>query len=168
MSDYHEADACELSDSTRRTFCAELMLSSAALMLAGSKLTKAAAAQESIAYPPRRIEGAETLLPGSSLYFNYPTRNDPAVLLRAKDGEYNAYSRRCSHAGCSVDYEPSNQCLKCPCHRGTFDAMGYVMFGPPRRPLDSIILQVRAGGQLWAVGKSFGREGEVITRGERR
>jgi hypothetical protein len=38
------------------------------------------------------------------------------------------------------------------------------MFGPPRRPLDSIILQVRAGGQLWAVGKSFGREGEVITQ----
>ena len=164
MSDYDEADACELSDSTRRTFCSQLMLSSAALLLATSKSTKAAAAQESIAYPPRRIEGAETLLPGSCLYFNYPTRNDPAVLVRASDGEYSAYSRRCSHAGCSVDFDPSSRCLKCPCHRGTFDArMGYVMFGPPRRPLDSIILQVRAGGQLWATGKSFGREGEVIT-----
>ena len=164
MRDYVEADACEQSDSTRRTFCAELMLSSAALWLASSNLTKAAVRQESIAYPPRRIEGAETLLPGSCLYFNYPTRNDPAVLLRANDGEYSAYSRRCSHAGCSVDFDPSSRCLKCPCHRGTFDArMGYVMFGPPRRPLDSIILQVRAGGQLWATGKSFGREGEVIT-----
>lgn len=164
MSDYDEADAGKLPDTTRRTFCTELMLGSAALLLAGSKLTKAAATQESVAYPPRRIEGAEALLPGSCLYFNYPTRNDPAVLLRASDGEYSAYSRRCSHAGCSVDFDPSSRCLKCPCHQGTFDArMGYVMFGPPRRPLDTIILQVRAGGELWATGKSFGREGEVIT-----
>ena len=165
MSGHDEADAYELSHSTRRTFCAELMLTSAGIMLAGSNLTKAASAQESIAYPPRRIEGADTLLPGSCLYFNYPTRNDPAVLVRTSDGEYSAYSRRCSHAGCSVDFDPASKCLKCPCHKGTYDArMGYVVFGPPRRPLDEITLQIRAGGQLWAIGKSFGREGEVITR----
>jgi len=164
MSDYDKADAGEQTHSTRRTFCTELMLTSAALLWARSKLTKAAGVQESIVYPPRRIEGAETLLPGSCLYFNYPTRNDPAVLVRSSDGEYSGYSRRCSHAGCSVDFDPSSKCLKCPCHRGTFDARaGYVMFGPPRRPLDAIILQVRAGGQLWATGKSVGREGEVIT-----
>jgi len=165
MSSCDEDEADDLLHSTRRTFCAELMLTSAGLVLAGPQLTKAKATQDSIvAYPPRRIEGAETLLPGSCLYFNYPTRDDPAVLLRASDGEYSAYSRRCSHAGCSVDFDPSSRCLKCPCHRGTFDARaGYVVFGPPRRPLDSIIFQVRAGGQLWATGKSFGREGEVIT-----
>ena len=38
------------------------------------------------------------------------------------------------------------------------------MFGPPRRPLDSIVLQMRAGGQLWATGKRFGQEGDVITQ----
>ena len=164
MSGYDQADAYELPHSTRRTFCAELMVTSAGVLLAGSKLTKAAGAQESIAYPPRRIEGAESLLPGSCLYFNYPTRNDPAVLVRTSDGEYTAYSRRCSHAGCSVDFDPSGRCLKCPCHRGMYDArLGYVMFGPPRRPLDTIILQMRAGGELWATGKNPGREGEVIT-----
>jgi len=169
MSRRYEAGAYQLADSARRTFCAELMLTSAGLMLAGSYLTKAAAAQESVAYPPRRIEGAETLLPGSCLYFNYPTRIDPAVLVRTSDGEYSAYSRRCSHAGCSVDFDPASKCLKCPCHKGTFDArMGYVMFGPPRRPLDEIMLQVRAGGQLWAVGKSWGRDGEVITERQHR
>jgi len=155
----------KLSHTTRRTFCTNVMLTSAGLVLAAPNLAKVIAAQESeVAYPARRIEGAETLLPGSSLYFNYPTRNDPAVLLRSSDGEYKAYSRRCSHAGCSVDFDPSSRCLRCPCHRGAFDArMGYVMFGPPRRPLDEIILQMRAGGQLWAVGKCLGREGEVIT-----
>ena len=166
MCDHHEADACELSHSTRRSFCTGLVLTSAGLILARPALTKAKAAQDSVvAYPPRRIEGAETLLPGSCLYFNYPTRNDPALLVRTSDGEYSAYSRRCSHAGCSVDFDPSSRCLKCPCHRGTFDARaGYVMFGPPRRPLDSIVLQMRAGGQLWATGKRFGQEGDVITQ----
>ena len=165
MSRQGKDESDELSLSSRRTFCANVMLTSAGLLLAAPNVSKAVAAQESeVGYPPRRIEGAETLLPGGSLYFNYPTRNDPAVLLRSSDGEYKAYSRRCSHAGCSVDFDPSSRCLKCPCHRGTFDArMGYVMFGPPRRPLDEIVLQMRAGGQLWAVGKSFGREGEVIT-----
>lgn len=165
MKRYDQGDANELSHASRRAFCTSLMLTSAGLALAGSNHTEVKAAQDSIAYPPRRIEGSETLIPGSCLYFNYPTRNDPAVLLRSNDGEFSAYSRRCSHAGCSVDYEASSRCLKCPCHKGTFDArVGQVMYGPPQRPLDTIVLQMRAGGQLWAIGKSFGRDREIITQ----
>ena len=166
MNRNHEGKADDLSQTTRRAFCTGLIVGSAGLVLARPDMSEVIAAQESmVAYPPRRIEGAETLLPGSSFYFNYPNRNDPAVLLRSTDGEYRAYSRRCSHAGCSVDFDPPSRCLKCPCHQGTFDArMGHVMFGPPRRPLDEIILQVRAGGQLWAIGKSFRTDAEIITR----
>ena len=149
---------------TRRAFCGELLLTSTGLLLAPT-VSKVVAAQDSmIAYPPRKIEGAEVLLPGSSLYFNYPTRNDPAVLLRLSENEYRAYSRRCSHAGCSVDFDPRSRCLMCPCHRGAYDSrVGNVMFGPPRRPLDEIVLEVRAGGQLWAVGRCT-RNTEIITQ----
>ena len=148
-------------NTTRRRFCAGLILTSTGLMLA-PRLT-AAAQDGMIAYPPRKIEGAEALLPGTSLYFNYPTRNDPAVLLRLSDSEYRAYSRRCSHAGCSVDFDARSRCLQCPCHRGAYDGrLGHVMFGPPRRPLDEIVLEMRAGGNLWAVGKSI-RNTEIIT-----
>ncbi len=152
---------------TRRAFCTDLLLTSTGLVLAAPNVTKVVAAQDSmVAFPPRKIENAETLLPGSGLYFNYPTRNDPAVLLRSSEGEYKAYSRRCSHAGCSVEFDPPHRCLKCPCHQGAYDTrLGYVMFGPPRRPLDEIVLQVRAGGQVWAVGKSFGRNTEMIAQG---
>ena len=169
MDHHEEGGASQLSHTTRRDFCADLMLSSAAFVLVASNVPTVEAAQDStVSYPPRRIEGAELLLPGSGLYFNYPTRNDPAVLLRSNDGEYRAYSRRCSHAGCSVDFDPSDRCLKCPCHAGTFDSrMGHVVFGPPRRPLDVIALQVRAGGQIWATGKSLGRDTEVITQSVR-
>ena len=148
-------------NTTRRRFCAGLILTSTGLMLVPG-LT--AAAQEGmIAYPPQKIDGAELLLPGTSLYFNYPTRNDPAVLLRVSDSEYRAYSRRCTHAGCSVDFDPRSRCLQCPCHRGAYDGrMGHVMFGPPRRPLDEIMLEMRAGGQIWAVGRTT-RNTEIIT-----
>ena len=159
-------DANKLSHATRRAFCTDLLLTSTGLLLAAPGVTKAVGAQDSmVAYPPRKIEGAEALLPGSSLYFVYPTRNDPAVLLRSREGEYRAFSRRCSHAGCSVDFDASRRCLTCPCHHGAFDArMGLVMFGPPRSPLDEIVLQMRSGGQVWAVGKSFGRNTEMITQ----
>jgi Rieske Fe-S protein len=162
-------DRNKLSHATRRAFCTDFLLTSTALVLAAPTVTKVVAAQNSmVAYPPRKIEGAETLLSGSVLYFNYPTRNDPAVLLRSNEGEYRAYSRRCSHAGCSVEFDAPRRCLKCPCHYGAFDTrMGHVIFGPPRRPLDEIVLQMRAGGEVWAVGMSFGGNTETIARGLR-
>ena len=158
-------DANEVSHTTRRAFCADLLLTSTGLILAAPTVSKVVAAQDSmVAYPPTKIEGAETLLPGSGLYFNYPTRNDPAVLLRLSEGEYRAYSRRCSHAGCSVDFDGARRYLECPCHRGSYDArLGQVMFGPPRRPLDEIVLEVRAGGHFWAIGKRV-RDTEIITQ----
>jgi arsenite oxidase small subunit len=164
MNLQHKGDVNEASQTTRREFCAELVLTSTGLMLAAPNVTKAVAAQDSlIAYPPRKIEGAELLLPGSSLYFNYPTRNDPAVLLRVSESEYRAYSRRCSHAGCSVEFDRQSRHLMCPCHRGAYDGrLGHVMFGPPRRPLDEIVLEVRAGGNIWAVGKNS-RNLDIIT-----
>ena len=170
MDPQNEGDEMESSQTTRRAFCADLLLTSTGLVLAAPGVTKVLAAQDSmVAYPPRKIDGAELLMPGSGLYFNYPTRNDAAVLLRFSDNEYRAYSRRCTHAGCSVDFDAPSRCFSCPCHRGAYDArMGQVMYGPPRRPLDEIMLEVRAGGYVWAVGKSYGRNTEVIANLQRR
>lgn len=156
----------------RRTFCNELLLTSSGMALAPAILRTAAAQSPSrvqdsmVAYPPVKIEGAETLLPGQALYFNYPTRNHPAVLVRSREDEFSAYSRRCSHGGCSVEYDPPHRCFSCPCHHGAYDVrMGHVIYGPPRTPLDQIVLQIRRGGEVWAVGKSFGRNAELVAGG---
>jgi len=142
---------------TRRTFCNRALFTSAAVMVAASKVASQKDQQQNLlAYPPTKIEGAERVMPGSFLYFDYPKANNPAVLLRTADGQYLAYSRKCAHLGCSVDYDASARCLRCPCHRGVYDSRnGYVMFGPPPKPLDQIILQMR-GGEVWAVGKRLG------------
>jgi Rieske Fe-S protein len=142
-------------DLPRRSFCNRLVLTSAGLALAATNLKgQSNKRQDSLlVYSPVRIEGAERVLPGSFLYFNYPRADDPAVLVRAGTGEYLAYSRRCAHLGCSVDFDSARGCLTCPCHRGVYDSStGYVVYGPPPRPLDQIVLQMRAGGQLWAIG----------------
>lgn len=144
---------------TRRTFCNRLVLTSTGIALAASNLKGQPKIQHSslLVYPPMKIEGAERVLPGSFIYFNYPKSSDPAVLVRAADGEYLAYSRKCAHMGCSVDFDNARRCLRCPCHQGAYDARtGYVMYGPPPRPLDQIVVQMRAGGEVWAVGKSVG------------
>src|SRR5436190_2134290 len=143
---------------SRRTFCNRALLSSAAVMVAASEAAgQKDQPQNLLAYPPTKIEGAERVMPGSFLYFDYPKSNNPAVLLRSMDGQYLAYSRKCAHLGCSVDYDTSARCLRCPCHRGIYDSRnGYVMFGPPPKPLDQIVLQVRGGGEVWAVGTRAG------------
>ena len=164
MNRQDQGDVSQTSQTDRRTFCAGLLLTSTGLMLAAPNVTQAVTQQESaVRYPPRRIEGAELLLPGCGLYFNYPSRNDPALLMRFSDNEFRAYSRRCSHAGCSVELDGQSRCLRCPCHRGAYDArMGNVLLGPPRRPLDQIVLEMRAGGQVWAVGKMLGANPEIV------
>lgn len=146
------------SEITRRTFCNRVLVTSVGLGLAANNLSGTAKGQTpALAYPPLKIEGADRVMPGSSLNFSYPTANDPAVLVRSHDGQYLAYSRKCAHLGCSVDFDPQRRCLKCPCHQGVYDSRtGYVMYGPPPRPLDQIVLQMRAGSEVWAVGKTIG------------
>lgn len=144
---------------TRRIFCNRALLTSITLGLAVNNLRgeTAYAQVPLLAYPPVRIEGAERVMPGSFLYFNYPTAKDAAVLARSLDGEYQAYSRKCAHLGCSVDFDSQRRCLKCPCHQGVYDSRtGNVIYGPPPRPLDQIVLQVRSGNEVWAVGKRNG------------
>lgn len=144
---------------TRRTFCNRVLLTSVGLGLAANNLSGAAAKEQTpaLAYPPLKIEGAERVMPGSFVYFSYPTANDPAVLVRSHDGQYLAYSRKCAHLGCSVEFDSQRRCLKCPCHQGAYDLRtGYVMYGPPPRPLDQIVFQMRGGGEVWAVGKRIG------------
>ena len=142
---------------TRRTFCNRVLLTSGAVVVAGSSAAGQKDQQQNLlAYPPTKIEGAERVMPGSFLYFSYPKANNPAVLLRTADGQYLAYSRKCAHLGCSVEYDAAARSLTCPCHRGVYDSRnGYVMYGPPPKPLDQIVLQMR-GGEIWAVGKRSG------------
>lgn len=155
--DMKAAGPTRTDEISRRTFCGGLLFTSTALVLAPRELKAQIGARPAeIAYPPMKIRGAEAVLPGGYLHFSYPLAQDSAILIRTNDGEYFAYSRKCAHMGCSIDFNRRRGCLECPCHTGSYDAKtGFVIFGPPPRPLDSIVLQMRAGGEVWAVGKTI-------------
>jgi Rieske Fe-S protein len=101
--------------------------------------------------PAVKIRPLDSIPPGSSVAFDYPTRDDAAVLVRGKDGSLVAYGQECTHLSCAVIPKPERGMLHCPCHEGWFDlGTGRPVAGPPRRPLDRIVLEVR-NGHVWAV-----------------
>src|SRR5947199_4920815 len=143
---------------TRREFCNFLALTSTALFAAAAGFAAKAALDSRRAeeFAPAKIEGAESLAPGSALNFRYPTDADTAILVRTRDGEHHAYGQKCTHLACPVYFEKQRQRLECPCHEGGFDVRtGQVLYGPPPRPLDEIVLE-RRGAEVWAVGRKAG------------
>ena len=122
---------------TRREFCNFLALTSTALFISAAGVAGKAAldSRDDRSYAPVKIEGAESLAPGSSLNFRYPTPDDTAILIHAADGQYYAYGQKCTHLACPVYFEQRRQRLECPCHEGGFDVRsGNVLYGPPPRP----------------------------------
>jgi len=68
---------------------------------------------------------------------------------------YVAYSRVCTHAGCSVGmYETTTDQLMCPCHQSTFDVLrgARPTGGPAVRPLPQLPLYADSTGILRAAG----------------
>ncbi len=68
----------------------------------------------------------------------------PAVLFRTKSGVF-AYSRVCTHQGCSVSYEAASNVLICPCHNARFDPTrdGSVISGPTKIALPKIKVAIK-------------------------
>ena len=101
---------------------------------------------------PRPIVRLDDVPVNGTYLFGYPTKDDPAILVRLPGDRLHAMSQKCTHLSCVVYYEPEKQHMVCPCHEGVFDARsGKVLEGPPQRPLGRIDVEVR-DGTVWALG----------------
>jgi nitrite reductase/ring-hydroxylating ferredoxin subunit len=73
-----------------------------------------------------------------------------------RGGHYRAFSRICTHMGCTLTFHRSEQSLVCPCHRANFALNGRQLFGPNRYPqvlprLPEIDVRVQGHSiQVWA------------------
>lgn len=133
---------------SRRAFCRRAALSATAVAAAPAL----AAGRQNVEH---KIEGAELLMLGYAMTFRYPTDRDLAILVRTRDNRYHAYTQNCTHQGCPVNFERAHDRLECPCHQGAYDLQtGEHLFGPPRRPLTRINVELRPNGEVWAVGKN--------------
>lgn len=68
------------------------------------------------------------------------------VFVLTEDGRnYHAMSNICTHLGCRVRWIAEREQFFSPCHNGVFDKHGYVVSGPPPRPLDEFETKIEDG-----------------------
>lgn len=143
----------------RRQFTKFLVLTSFGMVAGNAWIClKSVTATPRTDYPEAAIAQASGIAPGTVRFFTYPGPNDPCILVRRTNGEFRAFSQKCTHLSCAVYYAPARDRLECPCHEGYFSvANGRVLQGPPPRPLPQIRLEQR-GDDLVAVGLIDGED----------
>ena len=80
-------------------------------------------------------------------------------LVRAADGGFLAVYRRCTHLGCTVNWEPEQGRFFCPCHASTFDMHGEVENPPAPRALDTFPIQIEESQVLVDTSHIQNRDG---------
>ncbi len=92
---------------------------------------------------------------GESRVFPAVHGND-LIAIRLAPRNVKVFSSVCTHLGCRVGWDPTQNNFLCPCHVGRFDTTGRVISGPPPAPLTSYAVRL-AGERLFV---------EVPLRGE--
>jgi Rieske Fe-S protein len=84
---------------------------------------------------------ASDLLPNSGRVV--PFGSEPAIVIRLPSGELRAFTARCTHLSCTVQYRPDLQEIWCACHNGHYDLAGRNVAGPPPKPLRAYDVNVK-------------------------
>jgi thiosulfate dehydrogenase [quinone] large subunit len=81
---------------------------------------------------------------GQAVAFSDPASGLPAVAVRLGARQVVAYQAVCTHAGCTVGFDPTSGLLACPCHGAEFDPRhaGAVVTGPAPTPLAPVRITV--------------------------
>ena len=79
--------------------------------------------------------------PNTGQIFKFGSR--PGIIVRTTSGELRAFSAVCTHLNCTVQYRADVSHIWCACHNGHYDLNGKNVEGPPPRPLDSFVVNVR-------------------------
>ncbi len=74
-----------------------------------------------------------------------------------EDGGFLALSRRCTHLGCSLPWDPQTSQFACPCHASVFDIRGRVIRSPAPRPLDHFAVTIENDRVIVEAGQPIRR-----------
>ena len=113
---------------------------------------------------PRTLEGefggvvnagaVDSFTPGSVVHFP----NSRFYLIRSQEGGFLAVYQRCTHLGCSVEWEADGGRFFCPCHASSFDMVGNVQNPPAPRALDIFPVTIEDGQVLVDTGTIQSRD----------
>lgn len=95
-----------------------------------------------------RIARTSEVPVGGAVPFTDPATHQPAFVVQPAAGRFAAFSAICTHAGCTVNFDSSDQRFHCPCHGAVYDgSTGRVLAGPTSRGLREVPVTA-AGGEL--------------------
>jgi len=66
---------------------------------------------------------------------------DRLAVYRDEEGAFHALSPKCTHMGCTVDWNDADKTWDCPCHGSRYDVEGAVIEGPAAKPLAKEAIQ---------------------------
>lgn len=73
------------------------------------------------------------------------------IVIREATGDtassFIALSLICTHQGCTVNFDGTNDVFNCPCHGSKYDGSGKVINGPATKPLNKLTVTI-AGNDL--------------------
>lgn len=69
--------------------------------------------------------------------------NKPVILIRTAEDKLVAFSAVCTHLDCTVQYKKEMGTIWCACHNGKYDLTGRNISGPPPRPLDPYVVNLK-------------------------
>jgi cytochrome b6-f complex iron-sulfur subunit len=79
-------------------------------------------------------------------------------LARQQDGGFIALSLRCTHLGCSVNWEEEKSRFICPCHSSAFNIKGEVLNPPAPRALSYYPVYIENGAVMVDTGTIISRD----------
>ncbi|WP_305039955.1 TQO small subunit DoxD [Frankia sp. Cj3] len=97
------------------------------------------------------VARADEIYQGSAKKFTNPRSGEPAWLVHLPAGGFAAFSAVCTHAGCAVNFQISDQQFACPCHGALYSASSGAVIGGPA-PLPLTRLPLRLDGDDVVVG----------------
>ena len=91
---------------------------------------------------PAEIDSADELKPGQGGIMRDGLQK--IAVSRGDDGQLHVCSAVCTHLGCHVHWNSTEQCWDCPCHGSHFSPQGEVLAGPAIAPLEKRTLPEKA------------------------
>ena len=98
--------------------------------------------EESTAHTVTLALKPQEVKPNSGQIFRFGSQ--AGILVKDSGGELKAFSAVCTHLACIVQYRSDINHIWCACHNGHFDLNGRNVEGPPPKPLEQFVVNVRA------------------------
>ena len=99
----------------------------------------------------KKLVNVSSVPRNSAAQYTDPGSGDPALLIHLPSGKFVSYDAICTHAGCTVGYDPNQNLIVCPCHGAVYDpARGAkVLAGPAPYPLKKLQVKINPNGNVY-------------------